>query len=74
MKIKIEKLKELPDAVHPNNIEVGYVKIGSMFREPTVGERFRVGLSWSTSVVQEIIDAHTFRTRNSIYRWSVVPE
>jgi hypothetical protein len=74
MKIKLEKLNELPDARHPNNIEVGRVVEGEFNDEPQVGECFWVGAHWRTSVVQEVIDANTFRTYNSIYRWTVIED
>lgn len=70
--IKITKLKELPDALHPNNIQEGFEKVGIMLKEPTIGERFYVGGSWSTSGVQEIIDSNTFKTYSSIYKWEVI--
>jgi len=69
MNIKLTKLKELPYAVHPNNIEVGFEKTGKITSEPKVGDRFWIGQLWSTSTVVEIIDDHTFRTLNSIYHW-----
>jgi hypothetical protein len=72
MKILIEKLEELPNPQHPNNIEVGYSKIGEFISEPKVGDRFYVGLYWSTSIVTEIIDDKTFKTLNSIYKWSFI--
>lgn len=76
MKIKIVKLKELPNALNPNNIEEGFEKTGeiadSHYRPPTVGERFYVTHSWSTSGVQEIIDEKTFRTYSSIYQWEII--
>jgi hypothetical protein len=80
MKIKITKLKELPDAKHPNNIEEGFTLIGnisnSYFRIPTIGERFELGMTnqgfWSTSGVKEIIDEFTFRTYNSIYKYEIL--
>ena len=71
MKVKLTKLEELKDALHPFNIEVGYEKIGNAENIPTLGERFWVG-SFSTSGVQEIIDDNTFRTYSSIYRWEVI--
>jgi hypothetical protein len=75
MKVKLTKLKELEDALHPNNIETGYETIREVdekyFQEPQIGKRFHVG-SFSTSGVQEIIDKNTFRTYSSIYRWEVV--
>jgi len=76
MKIKLTKLEELPDARHPYNISVGYEKElnVSELDKPTVGERFPSNTWWSTSVVQEVIDEHTFRTYNSIYKWEVVED
>jgi len=71
--IVINKLKELPNPTHPNNIEVGYQRVGILseanFRQPKIGERFYVDYYWSTSVVTEIIDDNTFKTLNSIYKW-----
>jgi hypothetical protein len=76
MKIKITKLKELPDALHPNNIAEGFEQTFDMdenyFRKPTVGERFWASMSWSTSGVQEIIDENTFRTYSSIYKYEII--
>lgn len=72
MIIRLQKLTELPDARHPHNIAEGFTTKGEMLSPPKLGERFYVGYGWSTSAVQEIIDTHTFRTYNSIYRWSPV--
>lgn len=78
MKIRIKKIKELENALHPNNIEEGFERIFEMpenyFRTPTVGERFWASLSWSTSGVQEIIDDKTFKTYSSIYEWEIIKE
>jgi len=78
MKIKIKKLKELPDARHPNNIDEGFERVALMpkefFKEPTVGESFFVGYSWVTSTVVEIIDEKTFKTLSSIYEWEILEE
>lgn len=75
MRIKLTKLKELENALHPNNIEVGYETIREVskefFKEPTIGERFNIG-SFSTSGVVEIIDANTFVTYSSVYRWEII--
>jgi hypothetical protein len=68
MKIRLKKLKELDNATHPNNIEVGFEKEGEMISDPKLGNRFWVGNSWRTSVVTEIIDDNTFKTLNSIYQ------
>jgi len=76
MKIRIKKLKELPDALHPNNISEGFDEIFEIpkeyFNKPTVGKRFWGDLSWSTSGVQEIIDEKTFKTYSSIYEWEII--
>lgn len=74
MKIKLVKLNELPDAKHPNNIEVGRAVEGEFIDKPCVGRCFYVGYFWRTSAVQEIIDDYTFKTHNSIYKWSVIEE
>ena len=75
MKVKLTKLEELKDALHPNNIEVGFETIRSVnkedFEEPQVGRRFNLR-GYSTSGVQEIIDKNTFRTYSSIYKWEIV--
>ena len=72
IRVRLEKLTELPNALHPHNIEVGFVKEGVLVAVPKVGESFWLGLRWSTSVVTEIIDDRTFKTCNSVYRWSKV--
>ena len=72
MKIRITKLKELPDALHSFNIEEGFVTEGEFIENPEIGECFWVGDDWRTSWVHEIIDEHTFRTCNSIYRWEEI--
>lgn len=70
MKIKLEKIKELPNAIHPNNIEVGFAHVGEFISAPAIGECFWVGSGWRTSVVTEIINENTFKTCNSIYRFT----
>lgn len=71
MNIKLVKLQEAENPKHPNNIEVGYEKIGKATDFPKVGECFYIagefGL-WRTSVVQEILSFDKFRTLNSIYQ------
>ena len=75
--VRLEKLKELDNALHPNNIPVGYVTIRTISRDyfhpPILGMRFRIG-TFFTSEVQEIIDDHTFRTHNSIYKFEILNE
>ena len=77
MKIRIQKIKEIEKPVHPNNIPVGYIRemfINEKSIPPTINERFPRNTDWSTSIVQEIINEHTFRTLNSIYTWEVIDD
>jgi len=72
MKIKLIKISELPNALHPNNIVVGHEVVRSvdseLFKPPELGERFWLGW-FSTSEVREIVDENTFKTWSSIYKW-----
>lgn len=68
-KVRLTKLKELPDARHKFNIAVGFTKEGKFIKEPVLGESFYVGYGYATSTVTEIISDDVFRTRNSIYQW-----
>ena len=72
MKVKLTKLKESDNPRHPNNIAEGFEIEGEFICDPKVGESFWVGTNYRTSLVQEIIDSHTFRTYNSIYKWELV--
>ena len=75
MKVKITKIQELEDALHPNNISVGYERVfdvdKSSFKAPSLGSRFNVG-AFSSSGVREIIDDNTFKTYSSIYKWEII--
>lgn len=71
MNIKLTKIKELDDAVHPNNIQEGKVYKGQLKEPPKVGECVYIDRQhgyFRTSIVTEIIDDNTFRTMNSIYK------
>lgn len=75
--VKLTKIAEAPDPVHPNNITVGNVVTGRFVSSPVVGEPFYVPYvnrfsARQTSTVLEIIDDNTFRTYNSIYRWEII--
>ncbi len=70
--VKITKLKESDNPLHPNNISEGFFISGLLLKEPTIGEAFYVGYGWRTSAVKEIIDENTFRTYNSIYHWELI--
>lgn len=75
MRVRLTKIKEAENPLHPNNIEEGRIAEGFTENIPTVGERFTIAgfNTWfSTSAVQEIIDENTFRTHNSIYKWQIL--
>lgn len=68
-KVKLTKLSD--DAFagnHPNGINTGYVKEGYELVPPTIGERYFVGNTFSTSPVTEIIDKNTFKSTYSTYQ------
>ncbi len=77
MKVKITKIQELPDTLHPNNISEGWTKTCEVdmltFEPPKVGYRFNCG-GFSSSGVQELIDNYTFRTYSSVYRWEIIKD
>lgn len=72
MEIRLEKIEELTDALHPNNIPVGKIVCGKFLKEPTVGKPFCVVLDgeriYRTSIVTEILGNDSFKTNNSIYK------
>jgi hypothetical protein len=75
MKIRLTKLSDRPDPTHPNSRAGDGEHWGDApYGPPEVGKRFYLTLSFSTSVVQEIIDECTFKTLNSIYRWDILNE
>lgn len=81
MIVRVTKLKEVEKALNPNNIDEGFQREfvhphDQYFEPPTVDKRWwpDPAGTWSTSGVQEIIDANTFRTYSSIYRWEIIKE
>ncbi len=71
MFVRLIKIKESSNPLHPNNIEEGRVEIGFMNDEPEIGKPFLItnGRRWfRTSTVQKIIDDNTFETLNSVYK------
>jgi len=57
--------------LHPGGIYEGYSKTGTLEEDLKVGERCTVNdykSYLSTSVVTEIIDENTFKTKNSTYK------
>lgn len=77
-KIKLTKLKELSDALHPNNIPEGTVRYGWLnegeeLPVPELRKRFYLpGSTFSTSGVQEILPDNCFKTYSSIYKLEFV--
>ena len=71
-RIRLEKITELPDAVTPNNINVGEVRTGVITRSPEIGRGLLLkkdnGGYFITSPVTEIFDIFRFKTQNSIYK------
>ena len=72
MLVRVTKIKDLEDALHPNNIAEGFTKEGEFISTPTLGEPLWVGLRWRTSPVKDILPDNTFKTYNSIYKWELV--
>lgn len=76
--VKVVKLEETENPSHPHNILVGSEHRGFFIDEPKIGEGFAINpvtlrpgeRGFITSTVQEILSEDTFRTHNSIYRWS----
>lgn len=66
MKVKLYKVSELPDAMVPHNISIGYVCEGTLYTDIVIGRPVDIGLI-RTSVVTEIINESTFKTMNSVY-------
>ena len=53
---------------HPNGINEGYVTQGIVKGKPVIGERYYVGVGFSTSIVTNIISKTMFKTLYSTYR------
>ena len=79
---KVGLTGRIPDGLHPNGIEVGYIKEGYMVEPPKVGEMFllyphnKVAFGntpiFHTSLVTEVISATESRTLNSLYKIEVI--
>ncbi len=73
--VKLIKLKDNKfDGKHPNNINIGFIKIGKFHKEPTIGESFVVGWDFGTSKVIEILEDGVFNTLNSTYKYEIINE
>ena len=69
--VKITKLSdERFNNDHPNGINTGYEKCGTLLADIELGYSIRIN-NLTTSWITEIIDENTFRTKNSIYK--VIP-
>lgn len=74
--IGIRKVVSRLDGEHPNGIDVGYEREGPWLGQvPVVGLPFYVvgynGRMLRTSPVEAVESPTRFRTRNSVYEWSV---
>lgn len=76
---KVGLTGRIPDGLHPNGIEVGYIKEGYMVKPPKFGEIFllyphnKVATPiFHTSFVTEVISATEFRTLNGLYKIEVI--
>ena len=68
-KVRLEKLSDDTfNGIHPNGINTGYTRIGYINKMPTLGERFYIDGTFSTSPVVSIIDNNTFKTTYSTYK------
>lgn len=69
--VKVTKLSdERFNNDHPNGINPGYEKCGTLLEDIELGYSIRIN-NLTTSWITEIIDENTFRTKNSIYK--VIP-
>jgi len=74
-KVRLTKLVDTTfNGKHPNGINEGYVKEGQELVPPTIGERYYVGLTFSTSPVLKINKNGTIETTYSIYKLEYVDE
>ena len=67
-RVRVTKLSDdVFNGNHPNGIQEGFVREGILWQAPKIGESCWVG-DFCSSVVTEIIDETTFKTRNSTYK------
>jgi hypothetical protein len=65
---RLTKLKDnIFNGKHPNKIYEGHTVEGIIWQEPIVGQSCVVG-DLTTSVIVEVIDEGTFKTKNSTYK------
>ena len=75
VKVDIQKVSSLEDAIIPNNIGNEYSGIHYIHEDvvPIIGKRFNT-THISTSPVKEIVDNNHFKTLNSLYRWEIIKD
>lgn len=80
MKIKLTKISDCENPRHPNAIIDGYTVVGDYTDNPREGDVMQLehcdtpSTRFHTSQIAKIIDHQTFQTRNSIYKWELIPE
>lgn len=74
---KVVRITKLTDhkfnGKHPNGINEGFVKQGAEIEPPQIGERYYVGLDFSTSPVTKITKG-TIKTTYSTYKLEYIHE
>lgn len=69
IKVKITKISDdFYEGNHPNGINEGFTKTGLTPNKPTIGERFFINGTFSTSPVTRYVDDNTFKTTYSTYK------
>lgn len=69
--VKITKVEDKYEGLHPNGINPGYTKTGYATGDVIVGSCAFIG-TLRTSTVQEIIDQNTFRTKSGKYAIEII--
>ena len=70
LKVRITKITDdVFNGNHPNGINEGFVKEGIELKPIKIGERYYVGLNFSTSIVKKLPDENgIFKTNYSTYK------
>lgn len=78
--VQIYKMKDLEDAQRHSKVEPKNVYTGTFLNMPSVGSSFHIGAiseepklrGLHTSKVTEIVSNNVFKTRHSLYYWTLV--
>lgn len=82
MKVKLTKIGTVQNPMHLDS-DYGNSQpffIGEALAEPTIGQSFKVYPNGNdkydivTSRVTKIVDAITFQTLNSVYKWEIITD